>query len=166
MNRHAAWDAALRFSEENAAERLEVRVDLRPRELRSLRVPQARERFQRMEDTAVGEDPQVGDERLHLVTAEDRRMPPVRVLVDLLGQDAALEHAGRGVDDLERDRVVEHRSQRRVDMTDGSRSHLSIGTERQDELAQVARADLGHEPRAKKRQRMEAQARVVILGGP
>ena len=69
---HAAWDLGLSLVQVEPTERLQVRVVLAPAQRRGLAVPEPRERLERVNDAAVFEDANVGDERLHFFAREDR----------------------------------------------------------------------------------------------
>lgn len=115
-----------------------------------------------VEDPAIFGDRIGREQELHLVAGEQRRRPPLWVLVAQLGELVLREHAGGRGDHLVDDEVREELVQRAVDPADGPRCEFS-GAETVHEVADGAHPDLGHGELPQDRQHVLGHDRLVVV---
>jgi len=122
-----------------------------------------------VKDAAVFRKPCVRDELFHLLMGEDRACAPRGVLVDLLGQLAALERARVDLDQLVRHRILEEEMKRPVDVPHRARGELAflaphLRLQLLHQGADMLRPDLAKHQLSEDGHRVKPQPRFIVLG--
>jgi hypothetical protein len=115
-----------------------------------------------VENAPILRDARVGDELFDLLAGVHRQCPPGRILVGLLRQVTLDEHAGRGIDELVRDGVLENLGHGEEHLVDGPRRQLPLRSQFLDRAADVPWTHVAQEHGTDARENVLSQPGLVI----